>query len=41
MDERSQILITDDDPDIRKVLYMLLRDEHEVAESAGGAAAAR
>lgn len=41
MDEHSLILIVDDDPDIRKVLYMLLRDSHDVAEAANGAAAVR
>ena len=39
MDERSQILITDDDPDIRKVLYLLLRDHYSVAEASNGAEA--
>ncbi len=39
MDERSQILICDDDPDIRKVLYLLLRDKYGVAEAADGAEA--
>ena len=39
MDERSQILITDDDPDIRKVLYLLLRDNYSVAEASNGAEA--
>ena len=39
MDERSQILITDDDPDIRKVLYLLLRDHYSVAEASDGAEA--
>ena len=39
MDERSQILITDDDPDIRKVLYLLLRDHYSVSEAADGAEA--
>ena len=41
MEERSHILIVDDDPDIRKVLYMLLRDSYEVAEAADGASALR
>lgn len=41
MDERSFILITDDDPDIRKVLYLLLRENYNVAEAADGAAALR
>ena len=39
MDERSQILICDDDPDIRKVLYLLLRESYGVAEAADGAEA--
>ena len=26
MEDRSRILIVDDDPDIRKVLYLLLRE---------------
>ena len=39
MDERSSILIVDDDPDIRKVLYLLLRDNYNVSEAADGAAA--
>ena len=39
MDERSSILIVDDDPDIRKVLYLLLRDDYTVAEASGGEAA--
>lgn len=41
MEERSLILIVDDDPDIRKVLYMLLRDDYTVAEAADGEAAVR
>ncbi len=41
MEERSQILIVDDDPDIRKVLYLLLRDSYAVTEAADGAAALR
>ena len=39
MEERSLILIVDDDPDIRKVLYLLLRESYQVAEAADGAAA--
>ena len=39
MEERSLILIVDDDPDIRKVLYMLLCGDYAVAEASGGAAA--
>ncbi len=39
MDERSKILIVDDDPDIRKVLYLLLHDSYTVAETGDGAAA--
>ena len=41
MDERSLILIVDDDPDIRKVLFLLLRENYTVAEAADGAAALR
>ncbi len=41
MEERSLILIVDDDPDIRKVLYMLLRDNYAVAEAADGTEAVR
>jgi DNA-binding response OmpR family regulator len=41
MEERSLILIVDDDPDIRKVLYMLLRDDYAVAEAADGTEAVR
>ena len=41
MEERSLILIVDDDPAIRKALYMLLRDDYEVAEAADGQAAVR
>jgi len=41
MEERSQILIVDDDPDIRKVLYMLLREDYGVAEASDGKTALR
>ena len=36
METRSQILIVDDDPDIRKVLTILLREEYTVAAAADG-----
>ena len=39
METRSQILIVDDDPDIRKVLTILLREEYSVAAAADGQAA--
>ena len=39
METRSQILIVDDDPDIRKVLTILLREEYGVAAAADGPAA--
>ena len=35
----SRILIVDDDPDIRKVLSLLLKDSYFVAEAADGAEA--
>lgn len=36
---RSRILIVDDDPDIRKVLNLLLNDQYDVAEVADGTSA--
>ena len=39
METKSQILIVDDDPDIRKVLSILLREDYAVAEAADGQAA--
>ncbi len=39
MADTSHILIVDDDPDIRKVLFFLLKDNYFVEESADGAAA--
>ena len=39
METRSQILIVDDDPDIRKVLTILLREDYTVAAAADGQAA--
>ena len=39
MEDRSRILIVDDDPDIRKVLSILLREDYAVAEAADGQAA--
>ncbi len=39
MEAKSQILIVDDDPDIRKVLTILLREEYSVAAAADGPSA--
>lgn len=39
MEELSHILIVDDDPDIRNVLYFLLKDNYTIAQAADGAAA--
>jgi DNA-binding response OmpR family regulator len=39
MNEKSSILIVDDDPDIRNVLNLLLRRDYITAEAADGAAA--
>ena len=39
MEDRSRILIVDDDPDIRKVLYLLLRESYDVTRAADGAEA--
>ena len=39
MEDRSRILIVDDDPDIRRVLTLLLRDSYEISQAADGAAA--
>ena len=39
MADTSHILIVDDDPDIRKVLFFLLKDNYFVEEAADGAAA--
>ena len=39
MSEMTKILIVDDDPDIRKVLNLLLRKDYETAEAANGAGA--
>ena len=41
MEDRSKILIVDDDPDIRRVLTLLMRDSYEVAQAEDGAAALR
>lgn len=41
MEERSLILVVDDDPDIRKVLSLLLRDSYTVAAAADGQEAVR
>lgn len=40
MADTSHILIVDDDPDIRKVLFFLLKDDYFVEEAADGVAAA-
>ena len=39
MADTSHLLIVDDDPDIRKVLFFLLKDNYFVEEAADGAAA--
>ena len=39
MEDRSRILIVDDDPDIRRVLTLLLRDSYEISQASDGAAA--
>ena len=39
MDTTAHILIVDDDPDIRKVLSLLLKDSYQVAQAADGQAA--
>ena len=41
MEERSKILIVDDDPDIRRVLALLMRDSYAVSQAEDGAAALR
>ena len=41
MSAQSKILIVDDDPDIRKVLYLLLRESYDVTRAADGAEAVR
>ena len=41
MEERSRILIVDDDPDIRRVLTLLMRDSYAVSQAEDGAAALR
>lgn len=41
MADTSHILIVDDDPDIRKVLFFLLKDNYFVEEAADGAAAVK
>jgi len=39
MNQLSHVLIVDDDPDIRKVLNLLLKDEYKVSEVGDGASA--
>ena len=41
MADTSHILIVDDDPDIRKVLFFLLKDNYFVEEAADGASGDR